>query len=196
MINQKKKKRALFLDRDGVLNHLKLENGNLYSPHRIEEFKLLPKVGAAVKKAKALGLLTIMVTNQPDIERGKMTLRDLKDIHTFLLKKVPIDDIFICLHDNRHQCNCRKPNNELIKKAAKKWGIDLEKSFFVGDRWKDVYAGHSSGCKTILIPSTQSDDKEFWAKSKIKYDWTAKNLFEAVKKIEKLMKEAHYAKSN
>ena len=184
MNRKNKKKAALFIDRDGVLNKLKEENGNLYSPHRLEEFKVLPKISQAIRKAKSLGFITILITNQPDVSRGKITLTELDKMHKLLLKKTLIDDIFICPHDSHFQCHCRKPKNGLIKMAIKKWDIDIKNSFLVGDTWKDIYAGFNSGCKTILVRNPQNYDKHFWSKSDIRYDWSTKNLYDAVKKIE------------
>jgi D-glycero-D-manno-heptose 1,7-bisphosphate phosphatase len=93
----------------------------------------------------------IVITNQPDVKYGKLSKYTLKIINSIIMKNFSIDDIFVCIHGNEDNCDCRKPKPGLLKKASEKWNIDLKKSFFIGDRWKDIESGECMGCKTIFI---------------------------------------------
>lgn len=168
---------------------MKKVKGRWYSPHQASKFKLYPGVGAAVKKAKALGFKAILITNQPDVSRGLMPRKELDAMNRKLRKAVPLDDVFMCLHDNADKCACRKPKPGLLKMAAKKWKISLRESFFVGDTWRDVYAGHAVGVRTVWIRNNREDYVKFWKESAIRYNESAKNLAQAVRKIEKMLKK-------
>jgi D-sedoheptulose 7-phosphate isomerase len=144
-------KKAIFLDRDGVINKVFLKNGKLVSPRKYEDFELLPDVEKVLKFLKDIGFIIIVITNQPDIARGLIKKEELDKMHTLIREKLPVDDIFVCPHDDAHGCNCRKPKPGLLFEAAKKWNINLNASFIVGDTWKDVEAGKAAGCVTILI---------------------------------------------
>ena len=100
-------------------------------------------------------------------------------MNEYLKKELNLDDIFVCFHDDHDKCECRKPNPGLIFEAAKKWNVKLNKSYMIGDRWKDIDAGNRSGCKTIFI------DNNYEEKIKTKPDFTSKNLLKAVTIIEK-----------
>ena len=93
----------------------------------------------------------IGITNQPDVARGTQTREIVEQINAFLLDRLPIEEIFVCYHDNHDQCDCRKPKPGLIIAAAQKYKIDLNNSFMIGDRWTDVEAGRRAGCKTFFI---------------------------------------------
>ena len=100
---------------------------------------------------KKAGFLLIGATNQPDVARGKTEREVVESINQYLLAKLPLDEIYVCYHDDVDQCLCRKPGPGLLLKAAKQHGIDLSKSFMVGDRWKDIAAGKRAGCRTIWL---------------------------------------------
>src|SRR2546422_8746976 len=142
-------RRAVFLDRDGVLNRLVGRNGQSVSPRRLAEFALLPGVRPAVAALRRASLLVIVVTNQPDVARGALPPAELERIHARLLKTVPIDAIYACPHDEPDSCACRKPNPGLLRRASLDWNIHLETSFLVGDTWKDIAAGKAGGCATV-----------------------------------------------
>ena len=143
--------RAVFLDRDGVLNRSTLRNGQPYAPTSLEAFHLLPGVAEAVGDLRQAGFRLIVVTNQPDIATGKISREILDQMHKKLLAWLPLDEIKACCHVDKDQCACRKPKPGMLLEAATKWSIDLPRSFMVGDRWRDVSAGKTAGCKTIFI---------------------------------------------
>jgi len=144
-------RRAVFLDRDGVINKVLLNDGKPFSPRRIEDFELLPWVEYALNSFKNMGFLNIVITNQPDIARGFARIEELNKIHEMIREKLPIDDILTCPHDDADNCQCRKPKPGMLFEAAKRWSINLKASFLIGDTWKDIEAGKLAGCKTILI---------------------------------------------
>lgn len=143
--------KAIFWDRDGVINEVVYRNGVHESPRSFSEFKLRPDIDEAIQKARELGFLNIVITNQPDIARGKLNKEALDKMHQFLKESLPIDDIFVCIHDNDDNCACRKPKPGLILEAARKWDIDVHKSFVVGDTGRDTDAAAAAGCPSILL---------------------------------------------
>src|SRR5260370_19681082 len=144
-------RRAVFLDRDGVLNRATVVAGRPYPPASLAEFEVLPGVAPACMKLREAGFLLIAVTNQPDVARGTQQRKVVEAINEALLTEVPLDDIRVCYHDEQDRCYCRKPLPGLLLQAANEWQIDLSASFMVGDRWKDIETGRRAGCKTILI---------------------------------------------
>jgi D-glycero-D-manno-heptose 1,7-bisphosphate phosphatase len=142
--------RAVFLDRDGVLNRALVRNGRPFPPRSPSELEIMPDT-AALGELKALGFLLLVVTNQPDVARGTQKQEVVDDIHDRLKAVLPLDDIFVCYHTDGDQCVCRKPIPGLILRAAEKHGIDLASSYLIGDRWRDIEAGEYAGCKTVLI---------------------------------------------
>lgn len=157
---------AVFLDRDGVINRSAVRNGKPYAPRRLEDFRLLPGAARAIRNLKQAGLLVIVVTNQPDVGNGLVDASVVESMHDKLRQVSPVDDILVCPHRQDAGCRCRKPKPGLLVEAAKKWKIDLENSFMVGDRWGDIVAGQSAGCYTIFInrhykepQQTEPDDR-------------------------------------
>lgn len=150
------KSKAIFLDRDGVINKAKIIDGLAYSPRKLEEFEFLPDVKEAVAGFKKKGYLVIVVTNQPEISRGLLKQEDLDRMHTHLKSELDVDDIMVCHHDDHHNCDCRKPKPGMLLDATRKWGIDIRNSYMVGDRWKDIEAGKRAGCRTVLIKNIAS----------------------------------------
>lgn len=142
---------AVFLDRDGVLNRAVVRDGKPFPPSGLEELELLPEVASSLLDLKAHGFALFVITNQPDVARGNQTRETVEGIHQALASSLPIDDIFVCYHDDADHCACRKPLPGLLLEAQRKHNIDLSRSFVVGDRWRDIDAGHSAGCKTVLI---------------------------------------------
>ena len=153
------KNKAAFLDRDGVINRAIIRKGRAYSPILLKDFKFLPKVAPAVKALKAAGFKIILVTNQPDVGAGKQKLAVVKAMHRLVRSKLAPDDIEVCYHTQEQGCSCRKPKPGMLLQAAKKWRIDLKKSFMVGDRWRDVEAGKAAGCQTIWVKAGYKEKK-------------------------------------
>jgi D-glycero-D-manno-heptose 1,7-bisphosphate phosphatase len=166
-------RRAVFLDRDGVLNRALVRDGLPYAPKTLEEFELLPGVKDACLRLRQGGFLLIVVTNQPDIARGIQTTSSLDEMHQVLRESVPVDDILVCSHDNSDRCQCRKPLPGLLLTAAQKWDVRLEASFVVGDRWRDIDAGVAAGCTTIFL------DHGYREPLRAAPDWKAHSLPEA-----------------
>jgi len=144
---------AVFLDRDGILNNAVLRDGKPYPPKGLEEVRIMPGVYEGLAALKKDGYQLIVVTNQPDVARGRVTRESVEEINSHLMSKLPLDDIKVCYHDNADKCDCRKPKPGNILLAAKERGIDLRRSFLIGDRWSDVEAGRQAGCRTIFIDS-------------------------------------------
>ena len=144
-------RRAVFLDRDGVLNRAIVRNGTPYPPSGLAELEVLPGVVDACTALRAAGFLLIVVSNQPDVARGTQRREVVEAINDALCARGPLDDIRVCYHDEPDGCTCRKPRPGLLLEAARDWQIDLANSFMVGDRWKDIEAGRRAGCTTILI---------------------------------------------
>lgn len=144
-------KRTVFLDRDGVINQALVRDGKPYPPSGVDELKIVAGAAEALSDLKQAGFLLIVVTNQPDIARGTRDRGTVDAIHQTLLEALPLDDFFVCPHDDADHCDCRKPLPGLLLRAAEKYDIDMPRSFMVGDRWRDVDAGASAGCATVWI---------------------------------------------
>lgn len=144
-------RRAVFLDRDGVINRALIRDGKPFPPAGIGELDILPNVFDALTRLRTAGFLLIVVTNQPDVARGTERREIVDDMHAHIGTLLPIDDFRICDHDDDDDCRCRKPKDGLLRDAARAWNIDLAQSFLVGDRWRDIDAGSSAGCTTVFI---------------------------------------------
>lgn len=144
-------RRAVFLDRDGVLNRTEVRDGKPYAPRRLEDFRLLPGVAAATKRLKDAGFFLAVVTNQPDIGNGHVTAAVVDEMHRRLRARLPVDAIYTCPHRQQQGCDCRKPKPGMLLAAAAQHGLNLGASFMVGDRMTDVLAGDAAGCYTVLV---------------------------------------------
>ncbi len=151
--------KAIFLDRDGVINQPVVKEGKPYPPATIKELIWVDGVAEGLQLLKDAGYLLFVVTNQPDVARGTTFQSTIDEIHQHILKVLPIDEVFCCFHDDKDNCNCRKPKPGMILNAAEKWNVDLKQSFLVGDRWRDVEAGKAAGVKTILIDYNYNEKK-------------------------------------
>ena len=143
--------KAVFLDRDGVINQALVLDGKPYSPKTIKEFKLLDGVIESINLLRNFGFEIVVVTNQPEVSRGNIDLIFVEEIHNQIQKFTQINNYYICPHDDEDQCECRKPKSGLLVKAAKELNLDLTKCFLVGDRWKDIQAGQEVGCQCFFI---------------------------------------------
>jgi len=149
--------KAVFLDRDGVLLRIPPGPSPLASARDLSEFELLPGSSEACAALKRAGFLLIVATNQPEVARGRLRLEAVETIHSELRARLPLDDLFVCYHDDADRCSCRKPEPGMILEASRRWSIALPLSFFVGDRWRDVEAGRRAGCRTVLVKSPAND---------------------------------------
>ena len=149
-------KKAIFLDRDGVINKERKDYVK-----SIDEFKILENVPKAIKMLKTQGFLAIVVTNQSAINRGLITKEMLNEIHNHfqqILKNIDtsIDHFYFCPHRADENCQCRKPNSGMLIQAAHEYNIDMSKSFMIGDSLTDIQAAQKAGCKGILINHNQT----------------------------------------
>ena len=143
--------RAVFLDRDGVLVIPEVRDGRSYAPRSLEHFRLYPDAAASLARLKAAGYLLVVVTNQPDVGNGLVSVDTINEMHRRMSLALPIDRIEMCPHSQSEACDCRKPKPGMLVDAARHCGIDLADSVMVGDRSSDVEAGRAAGCKTVFI---------------------------------------------
>jgi D-glycero-D-manno-heptose 1,7-bisphosphate phosphatase len=173
------KQKCVFLDRDGVINHAILKNRKPYSPRDLSEFRIIDDCIENIDRIKNMGFLRIIITNQPDVSSGNLSLNLLKKFHNLLFSQMSLTDIYYCTHLDIDSCFCRKPGTGMIDAAVEKYNIDLKKSFVIGDRWRDVDCGVKAGCKTIFI------DYNYNEKLNYKPSAIVKNLSSAVNLIQK-----------
>ena len=171
---ERRSNRAVFLDRDGVINLAVVRGGKPYPPRNLAEMELTPGVSEALVALHKAGFQLIVATNQPDVARGTMRRETVDEIHDYLLRTLPIDDIKVCWDANESNSPCYKPAPGLLLEAATERGIDLKRSFMVGDRWRDVGAGKAAGTFTIFI------ECDYQEPLKDKPDATVRSLVEAV----------------
>lgn len=150
-------RRAVFLDRDGVLVDTLVRDNRAYAPTSLEEFQLYRDAAPQVERLRQAGLLAIVFTNQPDVGRGIVAPATLSRMHEILRSTVPVEDVLVCPHVNDGECACRKPKPGMLEDAAVRWGVDLTRSFVIGDRWRDVDAGRAVGCYSILLDRPWSE---------------------------------------
>lgn len=143
--------RAVFLDRDGVINRAVVKERRPFPPASLDQFELLPGVIDAVARLKAAGFCIIVVTNQPDVATGVQQRQVVEAMHDWIRRELQVDDIKVCYHMDQDNCRCRKPRPGMLQEAARERSLDLPSSFMIGDRWRDIAAGQAAGCKTLLI---------------------------------------------
>lgn len=167
---------AVFLDRDGVINEVVFHDGKKpSSPWKFEEFKLVRGIKKPLEKLSLKGYYLFIVSNQPDISRGHIEDGTTEMINETIYKRLQIDDIFVCPHDDHDQCICRKPKPGMLIELSHKWDVDLKNSFLIGDNWKDMGAGKAAGCVTILIDKLYNKE--------VISDFRVKNIEHAVNVI-------------
>jgi transaldolase len=170
-------RRAVFLDRDGVINRARVVEGRPYPPRALSELEILPGVAEALQELRDAGFLLIVATNQPDVARGTTLREEVDAINRRLMEQLALDDIRVCIHDSADGCECRKPKPGLLADAAKDHAIDLARSYMVGDRWRDIEAGRRVGCTTLFI------DYCYAEKRPEHYDYSVESLREACRII-------------
>lgn len=144
-------RRAVFLDRDGVLIDTAVRGGKPYAITEAEPAVVLDGVADACAALKAAAFLLVLVTNQPDVGRGKTSLGFVEHTNATLMRTLGLDAVRACCHRPEDDCPCRKPRPGMLTEAAASLAIDLGASVMVGDRWSDIEAGRSAGCRTVLI---------------------------------------------
>jgi len=176
--------RAVFLDRDGVINRALVLSGRPYPPSGPSELKILPGVHDAIGRLRGAGFRLIVVTNQPDVARGTQTREAVEALHTKLKTELALDEFCVCYHDDADRCQCRKPSPGLLLGAALNTGVDLRASYLVGDRWRDIEAGRRAGCATIFI------DHGYAERRPSGFDAKVTSLLEASEWILRTIKES------
>ena len=166
--------RAVFLDRDGVINQAQVRGGRPYSPMNMTEFFWVEPIKDVTRELKNLGYLLFCVTNQPDVRRGLQRREVVESFHRAILTEIPIEKIFTCYHDDSDNCSCRKPRPGLIVEAQREYGLNLTESWLIGDRWKDIDAGAKAGCNTVFLEYGYDE------KLRTRPDHTISNLAELV----------------
>jgi D-glycero-D-manno-heptose 1,7-bisphosphate phosphatase len=166
--------RAVFLDRDGVLVRAPVVDGRPHSIRDVHELDLEDGAGEACATLRDAGFLLVAVTNQPEIARGTLARDAVDAMHARLTELLPLDDIRLCPHDDADGCACRKPKPGMLLDAAREHGIALERSFLVGDRWRDVGAGRAAGCTCVFL------DREYSESMPERPDTTVRELGDAV----------------
>ncbi len=175
---------AIFIDRDGTIN----EEVN-YLDHP-DQLRILPRCAAAIKKINQHDIKTIVITNQSGIARGYFTEKRLQEIHDRLKgllahEGAHLDGIYYCPHHPDDGCDCRKPASGMLKAAADEHGIELERSFVIGDQLSDIGLAHQVGAKGVLVLTGYGRaecelHKDKWPKPP---DYIAKDLYDAVEWI-------------
>jgi D-glycero-D-manno-heptose 1,7-bisphosphate phosphatase len=173
------KSRAIFLDRDGVLNRAVVREGKPHPPPRVEDVEVFTGLREQLQRLKDRGFVLIVVTNQPDVARGTTSRQIVEDINNLIKRELPaIDRIMVCFHDNIDDCNCRKPRPGMLLAGAAEFDVDLTRSYMVGDRRNDVEAGFAAGSRTIFI------DRAYNEAAPTRYDHRVSSTKEALTIIE------------
>ena len=145
--------KAVFLDRDGVINQTVFRRGAQRAPQDLSEWSWIEGVHDTLAALSARDYLLFVCTNQPDVERGWQTREQVEVFHALIERGLPVARIYACYHDNTADCVCRKPRPGMLLQAARDFGVELARSFMVGDRASDVEAGRAAGCRTVLMRS-------------------------------------------
>ena len=167
--------KAIFLDRDGILNNAITVRGKPFAPLNEKDFKIKKNFLPVANHLKLLNYLLIIITNQPDVKKKLIKKKTVNKFNVELKKFFNLDDIFVCYSNNNNYFR-RKPNAGMIIEAKKKWKIDLKKSYLIGDRKSDIEAGLKAGLKTIFLDENYREPKP------INYHFKIKNL-KSIKKI-------------
>jgi D-glycero-D-manno-heptose 1,7-bisphosphate phosphatase len=171
----KNMKRAVFIERDGILNEVRSGPKNQIAPLTLEEFKIKSEAEAGLRKLKNAGFLLIVTTNQPGLSRGYQSRRELDRMHDLLRRSFPLDDILVCPHDESDHCPCRKPRPGLLIESAFKWHLNLDHSFVISDKWQDAEAARTAGCTSVMLQSP-------WV-GQVHHDFVLTDLNDIVEKI-------------
>jgi len=177
-------KKAVFIERDGVLNEVQPGPKNQIAPLTLEEFKVRKDAEPSLAKLKKAGFVLIVTSNQPGLSRGYQSRRELDRMHDIVRRGFPVDDIMVCPHDEADHCPCRKPRPGLLIEAAFKWHLNLDQSYVVSDKWQDAEAARTAGCTSLLIQSP-------WV-GKVHHDFVLPDLAAVAAKILSLRQNVEY----
>jgi len=175
MLVLKSMKLGVFIERDCILNHVRVEGQHQVSPLTLDEFEVKREAEPLLSKLKAAGLVVIATTNQPGLSRGYQSRRELDRMHDLLRSALGLDDLLVCPHDETDHCSCRKPKPGLLVEASFKWHLDLEQSFVISDKWQDAEAARAAGCTSMLVQSP-------WV-ARVHHDFILPGLAAVVEKI-------------
>ncbi len=154
-------KRAVFLDRDGVINDSVVRDGKPYAPRSLSEFTIFPEAEEAADRLVEAGFQIFVVTNQPDIGNGFVAREVVEQMNEILMRRLPITKIYMCPHKQTDNCECRKPKPGMLLAAKNEFHIDMPSSFMVGDRYSDVCAGIAAGCQPVFIDKNYLETPDF-----------------------------------
>ena len=178
-------KKAVFIERDGILNEVKAGPKHQIAPLTLEEFKLIKAAEPALQKLKKAGFVLIVTTNQPGLSRGYQSRRELDRMHDLVRRAFPVDDLLVCPHDEADHCPCRKPRPGLLIEAAFKWHLNLDHSFVISDKWQDAEAARTAGCTSLLLKSP-------WV-GNVHHDFVLPSLDAIAEKILSLKQQVEFA---
>ena len=148
--------KAVFLDRDGVINQTVYRRGAQRAPQDLGEWAWIVGVHETLRELSARDYTLIVCTNQPDVARGWQTRAQVDAFHALIERELPVARIYACFHDNEAACACRKPRPGMLLAAARELSVDLAGSWMVGDRTSDIAAGRAAGCRTVLVRQPES----------------------------------------
>lgn len=152
-------RRAVFLDRDGVINRSLVRDGRPYAPVALQDFTIIPGVPEAVAALRDAGYVLVVTTNQPDVGAGRQAREVVEAMHQIVRDRLAIEAVEVCYHVDADNCSCRKPKPGMILSAAQRYGIALEQSWVVGDRWRDIAAGRAAGCRTVFVDYSYNEPR-------------------------------------
>ncbi len=151
---------AIFLDRDGIINDVVLRSGEISSPRTLSEFNIRDEFVDFYSKLKTKHLPLFVISNQPDVSRGLLSIEVLQDMTDKMTSQFEFTDIQYCLHDNNDHCLCRKPKPGLLLDILKQHALLSHDVLFIGDSWKDVEAGHAAGVRTVFLNTSYNQIKK------------------------------------
>ena len=157
--------KAVFLDRDGVINRAFVREGKPYPPAGLAEVEILPGVAEALASLHDAGFMLIVITNQPDVARGTTAKAVVESINQYLAERLPIDEFRTCYHDDQDGCDCRKPLPGMALAASRDLKLELSGSFMVGDKRADLELADAIGATGVLVSSGHGQSAVEWARS-------------------------------
>ena len=178
-------KKAVFIERDGILNEVKAGLNHQIAPLTLEELKINKAAEGPLKKLRAAGFMLIATTHQPGLSRGYQSRRELDRMHDILKRAFPLDDIAVCPHDETDHCPCRKPRPGLLIEMAFKHYLNLDHSYVVSDKWQDAEAARTAGCTSVMLESPWIGD--------VHYDFMLPTLDMIAEKILTLKAQMRFA---
>lgn len=177
-------KKAVFIERDAILNEVRTGPKHQISPLTMAEFKVIETARSPLSRLKSAGFILIATTNQPGLSRGYQSRRELDRMHEVLRRTFPLDDIMVCPHDESDHCPCRKPRPGLLIESAFKWHLNLDQSYVISDKWQDSEAARTAGCTSLLVKSAFNGNAH--------HDFVLLDLDSIVEKVLRLKPQLEY----